>query len=88
MIKRDILLIFILLSFLAKRQETPSNAVDDAIISFMDKQTSLSDMNADDLFHLSISRRSQMLNETARIRFQTKILDMLCTFVQDDQNKN
>jgi len=40
----------------------------------MEKRTSIDIMNADDLFYLSIARKSQHLNANAKLRLMTFIL--------------
>ncbi|XP_077270956.1 uncharacterized protein LOC143902126 [Temnothorax americanus] len=71
-----------------KRQltETRTDAVDQAILNFVEKRTSTDTMNSDDLFYLSISRDSQHLNVNAKLRLKTLVLQALSQVVAEEQN--
>lgn len=67
--------------------ETSTDAIDEAILKVLEKQTSTDIMNSDDLFYLSISRESQNLNVNAKLRLKTLVLQALSQVVAEEQNK-
>ncbi|XP_071642130.1 uncharacterized protein [Temnothorax longispinosus] len=71
-----------------KRQltETRTDAVDQAILNFVEKRTSTDTINSDDLFYLSISRDLQHLNVNAKLRLKTLVLQALSQVVAEEQN--